>query len=138
MSTPAYPPGSVIRRVNEEPAIMFGAGRALLLQLAHPHVAAGVDEHSEFQKNPFKRLQGTLEAVYAMVYGPAWLADGVGRRVQWIHTFVTGPAYEANDPTNLLWVHATLLDSAVSCYERLVAPLSDDDREIYYLSLIHI
>jgi hypothetical protein len=128
----AFPPTSVIRWVNDEPAIMFGAGRALLLQLAHPHVAAGVDEHSDFQHNPLKRLQGTLEAVYSMVYGPAELADGVGRRVRWIHDFVASPAYRANDPTNLLWVHATLLDSALGCYERLVRRLSGDEVETYY------
>lgn len=128
----AFPPTSVIRWVNDEPAIMFGAGRALLLQLAHPHVAAGVDEHSDFQHNPLKRLQGTLEAVYSMVYGPAELADGVGRRVRWIHDFVASPAYRANDPNNLLWVHATLLDSALGCYERLVRRLSGDEVETYY------
>jgi len=130
--TPAFPRDSVISRVNEEPAIMFGAGRALLLQLAHPHVAAGVDEHSDFQHNPFKRLRGTLEAMYTMVYGSAELADGVGRRVQWIHSFVKSPAYEASDPVNLLWVHATLLDSALGCFERLVRPLSADEVETYY------
>jgi uncharacterized protein (DUF2236 family) len=135
---PAFAPGSVIRRVNEEPAILFGAGRALLLQLAHPHVAAGVEEHSDFQHNPLKRLQGTLEAVYTMVFGPETLADGVGRRIQWVHTFVKGPAYQANDPVNLLWVHATLLDSALSCYERLVAPLSADDRETYYQQMTEV
>ena len=130
--TDAFARGSVIRWVNDEPAIGFGAGRALLLQLAHPHVAAGVDEHSDFQHNPFKRLLGTLEAVYTMVYGSAQLADGVGRRVRWIHTFVKSPAYEANDPANLLWVHATLFDSALGCYERLVRPLSADEVETYY------
>jgi uncharacterized protein (DUF2236 family) len=127
-----FPRDSVIRRVNAEPAIMFGAGRALLLQLAHPHVAAGVDEHSDFQHNPFKRLQGTLEAVYAMVYGDEELAAGVGRRIRWVHDFVVGPAYRANDPANLLWVHATLLDSALSCYQRLVRPLPPDEVETYY------
>jgi uncharacterized protein (DUF2236 family) len=127
-----FPPGAVVRRVNEEPAILFGAGRALLLQLAHPHVAAGVDEHSDFQHSPFKRLRGTLEAVYAMVYGPRDLALGVGRRIRWVHDHVTGPGYRANDPANLLWVHATLLDSALSCYERIVEPLSAEDLETYY------
>ena len=75
-----FPRGSVIRRVNIEPAIMFGAGRALLLQLAHPAVAQGVDDHSDFKGNPFKRLQGTLEATYAVVFGSDELAHGVGRR----------------------------------------------------------
>ena len=128
----AFPKDAVIARVNAEPAIMLGAGRALVLQLAHPHVAAGVAEHSDFQHNPFKRLQGTLEAVYTMVYGSAELADGVGRRVQWIHTFVRSDTYEANDPKNLMWVHATLLDTALRCYEDVVGPLSPSERETYY------
>jgi uncharacterized protein (DUF2236 family) len=128
----AFPHDSVIRRVSAEPALLFGAGRALLLQLAHPAVAAGVDEHSDFRRNPFKRLEGTLEAVYTMVYGPDDLADGVGRRIRWIHEFVVGPSYRANDPENLLWVHATLLDTALHWYERFVRPLSVEELDRYY------
>lgn len=130
--TDHFPPGSVIRTVNIEPAILFGAGRALLLQLALPAVAQGVEDHSEFQRNPFKRLQGTLEATYAVVFGSDDLARGVGRRIQRIHDFVTGPGYSANDPSNLLWVHATLADTALRCYEELVGPLSPADAETYY------
>ncbi len=132
MSDDHFPEGSVIRRVNIEPAILFGAGRALLLQVAHPAVAQGVKDHSEFKKNPFKRLQGTLEATYAVVFGSSELAEGVGRRIQRIHDFVTGPTYAANDPSNLLWVHATLLDTALRCYEELVEPLREEDAETYY------
>ena len=123
---------SVIRRVNQEPAIMFGSGRALLLQLAHPAVAHGVADHSDFQHNPFKRLLGTLEATYAVVMGSTELAQGVGGRIARIHDYVTGPTYRANDVENLLWVHATLMDSALTCYERLVRPLSPTDAETYY------
>ena len=136
--TPVFPPGSIIRHVNAEPVIMFGAGRALLLQLAHPNVAAGVAEHSDFQSNPFKRLRGTLEATYAMVYGERVLADGVGRRIRWVHDFVTGPTYAANDPANLMWVHATLLDTALGCYERLVRPLGTDERDTYYEEMTRV
>ena len=127
-----FPASSVIRRVNAEPALLFGAGRALLLQLAHPAVAQGVQDHSEFKRNPFARLQGTLEAVNAMVFGSQDLAAGVGRRVRWVHDFVIGPEYAANDPVNLLWVHATLVDTALRCYEDLVAPLRVADAETYY------
>jgi uncharacterized protein (DUF2236 family) len=127
-----FPAGSVIRRVNNEPAILFGAGRALLLQIAHPAVAQGVQDHSDFKKNPFKRLQGTLEATYAVVFGSEDLARGVGRRIQHLHDYVTGPGYAANDPANLLWVHATLMDTALRCYEELVEPLSPEDAETYY------
>lgn len=136
--TPMFPPDSVIRRVNAEPALLFGAGRALLLQLAHPAVAQGVQDHSEFKRNPFARLQGTLEAVNAVVFGSEKLAEGVGRRVRWIHDFVSGPAYAANDPVNLLWVHATLLETALRCYEDLVEPLSAVDAETYYSEMMRV
>ncbi len=127
-----FPRGSVIRRVNIEPAVLLGAGRALVMQLSHPAVARGVDEHSNFARNPFTRLLGTLEATYAAVYGSRDLARDVGLRIQRVHDFVTGPSYAANDPANLLWVHATLCDTALDAYERLVGPLSPDDAETYY------
>lgn len=127
-----FPRHSVIRRVNIEPAIMLGAGRALLLQLAHPAVAQGVEAHSDFKGNPFKRLLGTLEATYAVVFGSEELARGVGRRIRWIHDRVTGPGYAANDAPNLMWVHATLCDTAMRCYTTLVEPLSSADAETYY------
>jgi uncharacterized protein (DUF2236 family) len=133
-----FPKGSVVRRVNIEPAIMFGAGRALLLQLAHEAVAQGVDDHSDFKGNPFKRLLGTLEAMYAQVNGSEDLARGVGRRIQWIHDFVVGPTYRANDPANLLWVHATLADTALRCYTELVGPLSAEDEETYYQEMTRV
>ena len=132
MTVSHFPRGAVIRRVNLEPAILFGAGRALMLQLAHEAVAQGVEDHSDFKGNPFKRLLGTLEATYAVVYGSEELARGVGRRIQWIHNFVVGPTYKANDPGNLLWVHATLCDTALRCHLELVGALSEEDQEAYY------
>lgn len=135
---PKFPKGSVIREVNLEPAIMFGAGRALMLQIAHEAVAQGVDEHSDFKGNPFKRLLGTLEAVYSVVMGSEELAAGIGRRIQWIHTFIVGPTYSANDPANLMWVHATLADTALRCYEELIRPLTPVEREAYYEEMTEV
>lgn len=140
--TDLFPPDSTIRRVSAEPAILLGAGRALLLQLAHPAVAQGVQDHSDFKRAPFKRLQGTLEATFGVVFGSEELAQGIGRRIRWIHGFVTGHlaqqgiAYEANAPENLLWVHATLVDTALRLYEDLVEELTDDDREAYYQEMV--
>jgi uncharacterized protein (DUF2236 family) len=133
-----FPADSVIRRVSLEPALFFGAGRALLLQLASPAVAAGVRDHSSFAANPFARLQGTLEAVNAMVFGSEALADAVGARVQRIHTYVVGPGYSANDHAHLLWVHGTLLDTALLCHELLVGPLSAADAETYYGEMMRV
>ncbi len=133
-----FPKGSVIRRVNLEPALLFGAGRALMLQLAHPAVAQGVEDHSDFKANPFKRLLGTLESVGAVVFGSQELAEGVGRRIHWIHEFVVGPTYRANVPENLLWVHATLLDTALRCHTSLVGELLPAEAETYYQEMKHV
>ena len=131
-----FPRDSVVRRVNAEPALFLAAGRALLLQLAHPAVAQGVADHSDFQSNPFRRLQGTLEATYAVVFGSEELAAAVGRRIQRIHDFVTGTSYRANDPANLLWVHATLTDSALRAYTDMVEELSPANAATYYREMM--
>jgi uncharacterized protein (DUF2236 family) len=133
-----FPSDSVIRRVSAEPALLLGAGRALLLQLAHPVVAQGVADHSDFRSYPFKRLQGTLEAMYAIVFGSEELALGVARRVRRIHGRVTGTSYRANDPPNLLWVHTTLVDTALRCYTTFVGPLTPVDEETYYQEMTRV
>lgn len=130
--TQHFPKNSAIRRINLEPAIGLGAGRALLLQLAHPSVAQGVEDHSEFKRNPFKRLQGTLEATIGVVYGSKELAEGIGRRLNFIHQFIVGKDYSANQPDLLMWVHATLLDTALRCRETFVGPLDPEEAETYY------
>ena len=66
------------------------------------------------------------------------LAAAVGRRLHWIHTFIVGASYQANDPANLLWVHATLADTALRCYEDLVEPLSPADAETYYQEMARV
>ena len=56
-----YGPDSEAWRLNREAMLLLGAGpRALLLQLAHPAVAAGVADHSDFRADPWRRLAGTL------------------------------------------------------------------------------
>ena len=123
---------AVIRRVDGEGALVLGGGRALLMQLAHPSVAAGVADHSDFRDDPFARLRRTLDASYAIVFGTEDEAQQVAAAVQAVHGRVTGPGYQANDPALLLWVHATLVDTALRLYQRLFGRLSPADAEAYY------
>ena len=123
---------AVIRRVGAEPVLLLGGGRALLMQLAHPQVAAGVAEHSGFEADPFGRLRRTLDATYAIVYGTEDEADLVARKLWAIHERVRGPGYHANDPALLLWVNATLTDTALRLHARFLHPLSAADAERYY------
>lgn len=116
--------GSVIRRVYSDASVGLGAGRALLLQIAHPSVAAGVHEHSDYEHRPLDRLFATLYAANTVVFGSRAQADEVGAAVSRVHQRVTGPGYRALDPQLLCWVNATLADTAADLYQRLVRPLS--------------
>lgn len=118
---------SVIRRVFGDAACLFGAGTALLLQLAHPSIARAVYEHSDYANRPLDRLLGTLYATSAVVFGSRDDARRIGDEVRDVHARVTGSGYEASDPELVCWVNATLLGTAVQMYERIVAPLSPTD-----------
>ena len=133
-----FGPGSMAWRVDGEALVLAGGTCALLMQLAHPAVAAGVDQHSDFRADPFARLRRTLRSSYAVAFGTASDAEAAIRRVNAIHAVVrghvpeTGAAYHATDPALLLWVHATLVDTALRVYDRYVAPLTADEQQAYH------
>jgi len=133
-----FGPGSVSWRIDREVLILSGGTCALLMQLAHPAVAAGVAEHSDFRSDPFARLRRTLNSSYAVVFGSTPRAEHAIRRMNAIHAAVagtvpeTGERYRALDPALLLWVHATLVDTAIRVYDRFVAPLSPEQAEAYH------
>jgi len=138
-----FGPDSVVWQISREPVLLLFGMRALLLQIAHPYVAQGVADHSDYRKNPLGRGIRTFKAVYAMVFGPRDTAINAALTVHGVHDRVFGkvtdrlppgvdPYYSANDPQALLWVAATLLDSSVLAYELCVRPLSDTEKEQYY------
>lgn len=141
---PLFAPDSITRRVNREAVLLLGGGRALLLQIAHPLVAAGVAAHSRFEQEPLQRLWRTLERTLTIVFGSGAQAVDAVRRVEGAHQrvrgtlsaacgpFPAGTAYDANDPALLLWVHATLVDSAMVAYQRFVGPLPAGERRRFY------
>src|SRR2546429_7411295 len=126
------PYADVPRRVNAETALVLGGGRALLMQLAHPAIAAGVDEHSDFRARPIRRLQRTVRMTMAIVFGDGETARSAAQAVNRVHGRVRGEGYHALDPDLLLWVHGTLVDSALVTYERFVQRLSSREREDFY------
>jgi uncharacterized protein (DUF2236 family) len=128
-----YGPGSEAWALNREAMLLLGAGpRALLLQLAHPAVAAGVADHSDFRADPWRRLDATLRSYLTIVYGTATAARAEIRRLNELHRSITGPAYRARDPDLSLWVHATLVDSTILVADRWLQPLSRTRRARYY------
>ncbi len=138
-----FGPGSVTWKMNREAALFLGAGRAALLQLAHPWVAAAIAEHSTVMDRPIVRFHNTFRIVYTMVYGSVGQAFEAARRLHTLHTGIQGELpeavgawpqsahYEANEVAALRWVWATLVESAVLAYTT-VLPLSAAERERYY------
>jgi uncharacterized protein (DUF2236 family) len=139
-----FPSESPMRRVHREGVLLLGGGRALLLQIAHPLVAAGVAEHSRFREDPFGRLRRTLDAMLAIVFGRRDTAVAWAARVRRIHAsvhgtlaeaagaFARGTPYDARDPDLLLWVHATLIDTSLLIHDRFFGELDPASRVGYY------
>jgi len=133
-------------RLQREVLLLAGWGRAILLQLAHPLVARGVADHSDFRGERWgrlHRLDRTLRAMLALTFGSEQEAEAAAKGIRAIHRRVHGelpsaegpfPAharYTAEDPALLTWVHATLLDSYLLTYELLVGPLTAEEQDRY-------
>jgi len=133
-------------RVNAERLVLFGWGRAILLQLAHPLVAAGVYDHSSFRATPWAaatRLHATVRAMLALSFGTDAERQHALYGIQQIHKrvngtlpttvgiFAAGTPYSAEDPALVIWVHLTLLESVLMIYELLVGPVGGAERDTY-------
>jgi uncharacterized protein (DUF2236 family) len=132
-----FGPGSLTWRVNGEAVLLLGGGRALILQVANPKVAAGVAEFSDYRSDPWGRLYRTLELTLAIVFGDPDASREASQRLRRVHARVAGTddrgePYRALDPDLLLWVHATLIDTSLAVYERYVAELTVRERHLYY------
>jgi uncharacterized protein (DUF2236 family) len=126
------------RRVHANAALLVGGGRALLMQLAHPMVARGVAEHSAFTHDPITRLVRTLRLTLTLVYGNDDEVERALDAINGVHQRVAGPGYAASDPALLLWVHATLIDTALRMHALLVRPLNDVEAAAYYQDMQRI
>jgi uncharacterized protein (DUF2236 family) len=139
-----YGPGSVTWRLMAENALLLGGGRAVLMQVAHPLVAAGVAHHSTYATDPVGRLNRTLDYTVRFTFGTRADVRQAAREINQMHAAVTGKldeatpslpagvAYSAQAQDLLLWVFATLVDTGMLLYPLLVGPLSQAERERYY------
>ncbi|MDP9280528.1 MAG: DUF2236 domain-containing protein [Chloroflexota bacterium] len=131
------PRDAVARRLNRELFVALGSTAAVLLQIAHPLVAAGVDEHSDFRRDPFGRFHRTANTSFDAVFGDTARAKRALRRIDARHVAVRGTAedgrrYRAQDPRLLLWVQATLVLTSLRWYEVVVGRLPPLDRQRYW------
>jgi uncharacterized protein (DUF2236 family) len=139
-----FGPASITWKVNRESALFLGAGRASLLQLAHPWVATALDQHSNLRSDPLARFHNTFKVVFTTIFGTLQQALSASQSLYELHTriqgevpasagaFVAGSHYQANEVDALRWVFSTLVESAVIAYESMFPPLSPADKETYY------
>ena len=141
---------SAIWRINRERALLLTGTRVLLMQIAHPMVAEAVYHHSYVFKNPLLRLHRTLKLTLALVYGThqeieqavaeidAAHRPAVGRLQESIGSHATGASYNPRNPRQGRWIFATLVEGSIFGYEKLVAPLSAEDKQAFYEDSTHI
>lgn len=139
-----FGPTSLTWRIDREAVIFLGAGRALLLQLAHPWVAAAIAEHSRTFADPIGRFHRTFDLVFTMVFGSLDQALGAARRLHRRHAMIAGclpeaigpfdkgSLYRANEVSALRWVHATLVETALMAHDLILPTLTVDERERYW------
>lgn len=139
-----FGPDSMTWKVNRESAMFLGAGRALLLQLAHPWVATAIAGHSRVLANPIGRFHRTFRVMFTMVFGTLDQALGAARRLHRRHAAITGvmrraagpfaagSRYWANETSALRWVYATLVETSLIAHDLVLPPLSSEERARYY------
>lgn len=123
-----FGPASVAWRVHGDvTAMMVGGFAALMLQMLHPAVLAGVWDHSRFRADMQGRLRRTARFIALTTYGGRAEAEAAIARVRAIHHHVRGSLpdgtpYAADEPALLAWVHLTETTSFLAAHRRYVEP----------------
>jgi uncharacterized protein (DUF2236 family) len=130
-------PGTITWRRAGDARVLLAAGYALLLQVAHPTVGAGVSEHSRFQSDPWGRLLRTLDYSTTIVYGGPHAAGEMGRRIRSFHKQIRGVTpegvrYHALEPQAYAWVHATLAAGVMIAHERFGISFDHPQRDRFW------
>ena len=132
-----FGPASVTWRVSADLSSTVAGLRALLVQALHPLAMAGVDQHSDWRRDPVGRLAATSAYLATISFGDRAAAERAAARVRRIHEHVrgvdevTGRPYAAGDPALLLWVHAALVESTLVACQLFGTSLTPGDSDRY-------
>ncbi len=126
-----------MRLMMREGLQLLGSGRSLLMQVAHPSIADGVENHSAFYSEPWARLKRTLQVMQGFIFGDVASADKMAAALKHIHKKVSGEnsrgeRYSAFDEHLTLWVYACFIDTMIATHEAFRPALSQSQRKRYY------
>ncbi|MFF4540100.1 oxygenase MpaB family protein [Streptomyces aureus] len=135
-----FAPGSVLWDLAGDVRMLLALPAALVLQVAHPAVGAGVDDHSVFRTDPWGRAQRSLHSLQLWVYGGEQALEE-GRRLRRLHKTISGTdhngrAYHALTPAYYAWVHATAYPVFLRAAEYISRPLDEDEQRRLYDELL--
>ncbi|MFD4796519.1 oxygenase MpaB family protein [Streptomyces anulatus] len=136
------PPGGVLWSLSGDIRALLMLPAALTLQVSHPAVGAGVDEHSVFRTDPWGRGERSLRSLQLWVYGGAEAAEE-GRRLRVLHrtirgTDTRGRPYHALAPANYAWVHATGFPVYQHAARYLIRPMSPAQERALYAEWLQV
>lgn len=130
-------PGSMSWEINSDIAAVSVAGLpAIVLEILHPSVVAGVQDVSTYREDPFQRARATLGYVLATTFGNTEAATRLIERVKHIHSFVNGTRpdgvpYRALDPELIAWVHTAIPWMILRAYEATNRALTRNEKDRY-------
>jgi uncharacterized protein (DUF2236 family) len=130
-------PDSISWEINADLASVSQAGLpAIVLEILHPSVVAGVQDMSNYRQDPFQRARATLGYVLATTFGNTAAATALIEHVKHVHSYVNGTrpdgvAYRALDPELLTWVHTCIPWMIMRTFEHTNRRLSLEEQDRY-------
>jgi uncharacterized protein (DUF2236 family) len=136
------PESLVWQRLADDRGLLLG-GATLVLQVAEPTVGAGVEQHSNFKAEPWRRLYGTLLSLTTIVYGTTTEARAEVERLRRMHEPIRGidgqgRRYAALRPAPWAWVHGTLAWAVIRLNEVFRTPFTADEAEQYWREWLEV
>ncbi|HVV36728.1 MAG TPA: oxygenase MpaB family protein [Acidimicrobiales bacterium] len=134
---------TIVQRRATDVRIYGAAGYALCLQVAHPTIAAGVRDHSNYVTDPWGRFVGTADFVNLLVYGRSEQVTAATRGLREMHkrirgTDLDGTKYSALEPSAYAWVHATLAEAIVRGHDVFGSRLRPGEKQDFWTEWLRL
>ena len=130
-------PDSLSWELHSDIGSIAAAGlAAIIMEILHPSVMAGVYTQSSYRTQTFRRAQATFGYVVTTTFGNTVAATRTIDRVRRMHEQVSGTTpdgrpYRAMDPLLIGWVHTAIPWAIMEAFDRYRRPMSVAEKNRY-------
>jgi uncharacterized protein (DUF2236 family) len=130
-------PGSISWEIHSDvAAITIGGMGAIVMEILHPSVMAGVQDQSSYREDPLRRGRTTFGYVVTTTFASHAAATRLINAVKSMHARVNGTRpdgvpYRALDPELIGWVHTCIPWAVMTAFDRYSRPLSGAEKDRY-------